>query len=176
MYDVPIQNRMRWYVSQDGNRIAIVSAGMAGKDSAMISVVTLNEHGDTVFARRYPYAPSLIAQRARDSSVQRVRAAGDKTVAQVRKLVLDLTPKFWPPVVGVMIGRDRTTWIALHPGPPDSVPNTRLVLDQRGDIIGEVVPPRNVGIVNADREHVWAAERRGNAVVAVIRYKLVPKK
>lgn len=173
---VPLQNRTYWNVSPDGMRVAFVTAAMAGKDSATFGVVMLSERGDTVFSRRYPYVPLPMPAKSRDSALaENMRPIAGHPNAEIREALAKKMPPILPPVRGVFIGRDRTAWIGLNPAPRDTA-YSRLILSPTGDVIGSIEVPRTTAILAADRDHVWASLREGTVAIAVVRYKLVPKK
>ncbi len=172
---VPIQNRTLWSVSPDGNRIVLVSAAMTGKDGASIRIVMLNERGDTVFTRRMPFTPAMLAAKARDSVLNGAVARRANVPAQVddqlRAALAGRMPPFYPPVSSVFVGRDHTTWIALRPA--DTTSQSLLVLDPRGETIGGLRVAPNSAVLAADRDHAWTIERDARGVVAIVRFRVM---
>lgn len=169
-------NRALFDVSPDGMRIAIVIASMSGKDSATFRVTTLNERGDTVFARNIPYVPERVSKTSRDSALRRLGNVGAWGVAAAKAEQEKRMPPFHMPVSSVMIGRDRTTWLTLRSAPSDSLNITRLVLDPRGEPIASVTAPITVNVLAVDKDHVWGIERQKGNLRTVVRYKLIPKR
>lgn len=165
----PLQNRTYFGVSQDGMRIVLVRANVAGKDSGTIGVTSLNERGDTTFTRRYPFTAQPMTQRTRDSLLRRY--GNPEQRADVERRI----PPVLPPVGGLVIGRDRTVWIELRPAPGDTAARPILVIDARGDVVGTFDLPRRSYVVNGDRGHVWVTEKKGLVVTSLARFRLVAR-
>jgi hypothetical protein len=49
-----------------------------------------------------------------------------------------------------------------------------VIIDARGDLVGEVPLPINQTVIGVDRDHLWTLELgKGRALEAVVRYKVV---
>jgi hypothetical protein len=149
-------------------RIAIVLATLAGKDSGTFRVTSLNERGDTLFNKRFPFTAELISAASRDSALRRNNTPALKAEQEKRM------PRIYTPVTEVMVGRDRTTWLKLRAPATDSLNVTHLVLDGRGEAVATVTMPNTINVLMADRDHVWGVERLKGNLRIVVRYKLVP--
>jgi hypothetical protein len=149
-------------------RVVVVLATVSGKDSATYRVTTLNERGDTIFAKRVPFTPQPISAASRDSALRRNNNSAIKAEQEKRM------PRILTPVMDVMIGRDRTTWLKLRSAPSDSLTVTHLVLDVHGEPTATVTMPHTVTAVTVDKDHVWAIEKGKGNLRTVVRYKLIP--
>ncbi len=157
-----------WAASTNGSRVVVVSAPTTGRDSGMIRVTTLSDHGDTVFSRTYPYTPVKVSQKTVDSALARARRGGAGN-AELNAL------KGTNPVANVHVGRDQTVWLTLHEtdqGKP------YLALDAHGEPLGTVIMPPSFTLQEADHDHIWGIERDGRTVgaTAIVRYRLVAKR
>jgi len=168
---IPYYPRTYWDAINDGTRIAVVTPHFAGRDSATFRVTVIDERGDTVFAKGYPFTPQPIPAAAVDSVRQRTRMrVGTMTAEEVGKLLTDRMPPFYPPVLGIHVGRDRTIWVELKPASPDA--REWLVLDRKGEVIGVATLPKGVALLEADRAHVWGFERSAQVINAVVRMRV----
>jgi hypothetical protein len=68
---------------------------------------------------------------------------------------------------GIRIGLDNTIWIGLR---ATSEGNPWLVLDSAGVPIGRVLLPRNVLLMEASRERIWASEENADGLRSIIRF------
>jgi len=167
---IPYFPRTVWDVSSDGTRVAVVSTSMTGPDSATFRVTVIGAQGDSVFSRRLPFVPMRMTAQSIDSIRTNVRTGvGARSADEIRTLVTQRTPRYYPPVAGVRVGRDHTTWVQLRPT-ADGRP--WLVLDSAGAPIGMVTLPKEVMLQEADREHVWGFERSAGRIDALVRYRV----
>lgn len=174
-FPVPFANRALWAVSSDGMRVATVVAALRGKDSATYRVTTVNERGDTMFAKVFAFTPQVVSKAMRDSAVANAgRFYNSGTFPNWRAEAEKRSESILTPVTAVLVGRDRTTWLLLRSAPADSLTRTWSVLDPRGEPVARVTMPRDVVIFAADLEHVWSIDKHGNDVRGIVRYKLVP--
>jgi hypothetical protein len=174
---VPFASRPFVAVSPDGMRIATLVVGGRGADSLQFRITSVNERGDTVFRRSYPFTPVPVAQDSLKRALSRIASlAGGRAnqTAAVDSALRGKVPAFFPPVNGFSIGRDRTFWVTLRSAGPDTSSVTRLMLAPNGDPVGLVSTPRRVTMAAADRHHLWGIEYVANAPVAIVRYRLAP--
>lgn len=169
---VPYLGQVRWDVSADGMRVPIVVVNMRGKDSATYRVTVMGDKGDTIFSRLYPYVPARIPPQARDSVRERVQGRiGTRSEDEVRGLVSENIPPFYPPVSAVIAGRDRTTWLLLYGAGEE---RTWLVLDPSGEPIGTVALPKDFFVEEAERQRAWGFDRKLGQPPVIVRYRITP--
>jgi hypothetical protein len=156
----PLPNRTLYAVSPDGMRLATAAASFAGKDSATFALTMINERGDTVLARRYPFTPQPVDPRSRDSLAKQL---GGSTPAA------SALPKFFPALTRLVVGRDRSILVAFRAPPKDTASYPFVLIGADGAVIGTGQIPRRYTIGAIDRNHVWALERRVNVTKAIIR-------
>jgi hypothetical protein len=169
---VPYLGQARWNASSDAMRLAVVSVNARGPDSATFRVTSIGDKGDTVFSRLYPYTPVKIPSQARDSARERVQGRiGTRSEDDVRNLVAEKIPPFYPPVNAVIVGRDRTTWLLLHRTGEE---NPWLVLDPAGEPIGTVMLPKDFFLEEAERGRAWGFDRKIGQPPVIVRYRITP--
>jgi hypothetical protein len=162
-----------WTWSIDGLRLATVNVNARGPDSATFRLNFIGEKGDTLFSRLYPYTPIKITQQARDSLRDRTQGKlGSLSEEEVRNLVAEKIPPFYPPITGVVIGSDYTIWLQLR-GLGDD--RTWLVLDSTGAPIGSVVLSKDFQLEVGDRQRVWGFERKLGRPPEIVRYRITRK-
>jgi hypothetical protein len=164
--------------SPDGTRIGIVSANTKGADSATFRLTVIGEKGDTLVNRLYPYTPIRITPQARDSVRERTQGkVGTLTEEEVRNRIAEQIPPFYPPVSGLVIGRDNTIWVQLRTAPSVKSGDLRtwLVLDPAGAPIGSVSLPHDFVVEVASRERLWGFERQLGQPPVIARYRITRK-
>ena len=116
--------------------------------------------------------PVKITQQSRDSLRERVQGRiGSRSEEEVRNLVAEKIPPFYPPVQAVGVARDRTIWLLLHRTGED---NPWLLLDRTGDPIGTVMLPKDFFLEVGDRSRAWGFERKLGQPPALVRYRITP--
>ena len=160
---IPMQARTIWNVSPDGMRLVFITTSLSGPDSATFRVVSLSDRGDTVFAKKFPFAPMPISKTQKDSALARVQGVRGVAIQQVRFALAPKMPKHFAPVVSALVGRDYTTWIAMRAPAGDTTNTPWLILDPKGDAVGVTQAPRRTVMLAVDRSHAWGV-RRGNNV------------
>jgi hypothetical protein len=158
--------------SQDGHSTALAEVAVDGADAGTIRVTRFDAVGDTVYARRYPFVAVPIPAAVADSAI---RARAD----QIEEFVPGLggayragawVPPVYPPVEGLVSGRDGSVWIRWRTTPERG--SHYLVLDPRGDPAGEVFLPGNVQIRVADLAQIWALITDDLDVQSIVRYEV----
>jgi hypothetical protein len=180
---VPMQPRTIWNVAPDGMRLVFITTSMRGPDSATFRVVSLNERGDTVYAKRFPFTPMPVSQRQKDSALARVQAVQGIAIQQVRFALGAKMPKHFPPVIAALVGRDYATWIAMRAPAGDTINRPWLVLDAFGEPVGIVRAPRRTTMLAVDRAHAWGVQLQSmidrfnnpGAVRFLTRYRIVER-
>jgi hypothetical protein len=169
--NVPFIPRPLWSVSADGMHIAIATPGVTAADSGSIRVVSLNDRGDTVFARKYPYPALRVDKATVDRFLANVPSVGSTSAERMRDSASKQIPAFQSLLNSVIAAPDGSTWLVVR-APSDSSKEIRaMVIDPRGDLIGTVILPENERLGAATIDHIWTFEMgRLNTPTAVIRY------
>lgn len=166
---MPFANVPRIEVSPDGRRTAVAIANLEGPNAGTFTLRVVESTGDTVFARDYPFDPDPLPRQVTDSVVQMMvqefgpRAPGlaDAIREQVRP------PSIYPPLVGVVIGRDGRTLVQMI---DDDDTRTYRVIAAEGEPIGDLTMGTNSRVAAADGDRVWVIERDSLDVESVVRY------
>lgn len=163
-------------VAPDGNLIGIVHRRAAARSATdHFSMLVLNAAGDTLTARRYPYRPTRLADQAVNAAVRIPDARfGERFPSE--EAALDAIrealyiPLYHPPVSRIVVGRDHSIWLRREDAGAGNV--TWMVLDPSGNPLGRVETDRNVRIVHADQDRVWAVVHDEWEVPHVVRYRI----
>jgi hypothetical protein len=148
----------------DGSRIALSSIEASGRPAYRVAVLRVN--GDTVFNRTYQYQPIPIPNAAMDSAVRTRSRIGPEAAAVLAKVKL---PGAYPPLERVLLGRDETTWLEIY---PLGEQRTYHELDARGNPAGVITLPRNVRVMVASRDTIWATETDEDGLQHIVRYRV----
>jgi len=168
---IPFHDRTLWDVSADGSRIVTAWRGR-GADSATFQVAVLGEKGDTLFSKKLPYTPVAIPKKAVDSALTKFnRSIANMSVEELRGLVAKQIPSTYPPVVDIIAGRDKTTWVEVRGTSLDQ--HQWIAFDATGTVIGTVALPKGIVLRAADRDHLWGFDSDVDRVKALVRYKVV---
>jgi hypothetical protein len=171
---IPFAARTEWSVSTDGMRISIVQPGTTGPDSGTFRLIALNDRGDTTFARRYPQPAVRMTPESATDFLSHIGGCGNIPVDEIRAQALRQIPEFRSYVTGVATGRDHSAWVMMRAVADTAVQRRAVIIDARGDLVGEVPLPINQTVIGVDRDHLWTLELgKGRALEAVVRYKVV---
>jgi hypothetical protein len=173
---IPFAARTEWSASTDGMRISIVQPGVTGPDSGTFRLIALNDRGDTTFARRYPQPAVRMTPESVTEFLSHIGGCGSIPVDDIRAQALRQVPEFRSYVTGVATGRDHSAWVMMRAVSDTAVQRSALIIDARGELVGEVPLPINQTVIGVDRDHLWALELgKGRALEAIVRYKVVGK-
>jgi hypothetical protein len=154
--------------SPDGGRYAIALVERAERASYRVSVIRTT--GDTAFNRLYAYRPVPLPRMVFDSIIARRTARGSsEQIAMWRGMT---APSSYPPLSRIVLGRDQTTWLEEYSTEGD---RHWVVLDARGDPIGRVTVPRNVQVLAASREFVWATDTDDDGLQHIVRFAVAAR-
>lgn len=154
--------------SPDGGRWA--TAVVDGVERASYRVSVVRTTGDTVFNRLYSYRPVPVPKATFDSVIARRTARGSpESIAMWRGMT---APASYPPLSKLVLGRDQTTWLEEYTIDGD---RRWLVLDSRGEQVGRVTVPRNVQVLAASRESVWATDTDEDGLQHIVRYRIAAR-
>jgi hypothetical protein len=93
------------------------------------------------------------------------------SVEELRGLVAKQIPSTYPPVVDIIAGRDKTTWVEIRGTSGDQ--HQWMGFDPTGGVLGTVAVPKGVVLRAADRDHLWGFDSDVDRVKALVRYKVV---
>jgi hypothetical protein len=160
-----------WDVSADGARVVTVTTSLRGADSATYRVTVLSALGDTVYSRRIPFVPVPMSKQSIDSVRARFsRSVGGRSAEDVGESMVKQLPWAYPPVEGVVAGRDQTTWIELR---STTAEHAWLILDATGTPAGMLGLPKEFVLRAAEHDRAWGFDRDGDRVTSLVRYRIV---
>jgi hypothetical protein len=170
---VPFGRTAAWDASLDGSRLAMIS--MAGAaDSGALRITMLNERSDTVFARDLPVPVERVPQESLDKFLSTLHTCGQLTTEQMRDSARSRFAKFTANVSGVMVGRDQSTWVLLR-NPMTPTERRALILDPKGDVVGEVTLKHNENPLAVGRDYYWSFEQsKPRAPATLVRFRVDP--
>lgn len=163
-------------VSGDGRRIAVVKPTVQEEGATgMFEVTMLDASGDTLYRRRHPFdaisIPKAVADSAIDARTRSIAVHDDNYSADLvdtyrREVVI---PPIFPPFGLAFIGSDDRLWIQqLERGVAGARPY--LVLNDEGDLVGEV--PFTAGVQAVGANSVWVAVADSFGVPSLVIFDL----
>jgi hypothetical protein len=173
--NIPFAAKTIFATSNDGMQLVFLSPGLTTADSGTFLVTALNEHGDTVFSRRYAQPAARLPREAVDRFLGNIRGVGSSSAEQLRAAAVAQIPVFRSFVTGLLVGHDHSTWVFMRPVQDTARVRTALVLDAHGGVVGAVALPIGETAVAVDRDHLWAMEpASGITAAGLVRYTVVP--
>lgn len=167
---LPFPNGAADAMAPTGDRVAFAYTSLDGAESDSFRVTVIHVEGDTVFSRRYPFEgariPSEVADSAITATAERVR---DAELAEALRRNASIPPVY-PPIDGLIIGRDGTVWIEQIEHDEGRL---YVVLEPDGDLLGTAVIPPNSRVAAAERDRIWVLERDAYDVESVVRYAVI---
>ncbi len=172
----PFNDAGIWRAAPDGSGAAFVNRPVSKSSSnSTYRVRRIDGRGRITFDRTYNYRPVPISKVSADS----VRTVAATTVAKARRLTQKdalalvgpavYVPDYLPPVRSVLAASDGSTWVELN----DKVAASHwLVLDDRGDPIGQIALPRSLSVLHVSRQHIWGTEKNSAGRSSVVRYRV----
>jgi hypothetical protein len=169
---IPFAAGPREEVSADGSRIVFVTTDTEGEHAGTFQVVALTASGDTIFARRYPFAMDPIPDALMDSvmNARLENARRPEAAAALRRARL---PTVYPPIADMFVAQDSTVWIRLRRR-NETVP--WVILDRAGNPADTLRVTQNLVPVEAFAGKLYAIEHDEFDVESVLRYRLGPKR
>jgi hypothetical protein len=156
-------------LSDDGRRMTHLTVSMEGPDAGTFEVRMEDVFEGEIYRRRYPFEAQPISQAVRDSIVEARTQTMPPEIATPFRRNATFPPMF-PPVAGLVGGRDGTLWIRMR---DTETGRPYRVLDPGGEPIGSLTLPLDARIAVADRNNVWVIERDDLDVESLVRYRLV---
>lgn len=158
-------------VAQDGSVLGFATAALSGPDSGLVRLTLLRSTGDTLLTRSFPYQAIPVPPAAGDSANEALRRAMPPLPAGMsRPPMPQFTPGIYPPVTGLVIGRDSTVWIG---GALAGSTRTWTVVDYTGRVLGTVNLPARLSLGIAERRMLWGTERSDSKAAAdLVRYRV----
>jgi hypothetical protein len=107
----------------------------------------------------------------KDAIESQARGLEDRTPELAKALRRESElPSVYPPLMGVLPGRDGSVWIRLRSA---TEMNQWLILDESGAPIGSLFVDGGIRIAVADESSVWALESDDVGVHSLVRYQII---
>lgn len=171
----PVRTDDLWAVSPDGQFLVTIKREPTTSSSPSSFFVTkVNVHGDTVFSKRFRYAPQPLSQHVRDSVASGIVTffmSGRISRSEAERYARDSLriPSFQPAVSQAFISNNGDLWLAREPFGRSGT--NWWVLDQHGTPIRQGFLPTGFKGFAADNAHVWGVENDQWGVSYVTRYR-----
>ncbi len=169
---VPFCYQARSVFAPDASRYGVILGTNATGPRAGYRLVVIASRGDTVVNRIFDYAPIAISGHVADSMRQArlttMRGEPPPMLAALKDMAL---PATYPPVHGLLLGRDGTIWIEQWAA---DASHHWLVLDPKGNPTGELTVPHNITIHAAERGQFWGIDTDADGLQSVVRYQVQP--
>ena len=174
---VPFVPRPLYAISADGQRLAELTVSLPTQLDGKYRVTLVQATGDTVFSTLHSYRGEPIPQRAQDSALAVVVPAPGHLLnvpanlsERVRDEARARMPSWSAPMETLLVGLDGTIWVEFR---PNREGRRYLVLNDRGEPIGEVLVPFATRVRQATRSHIWVTETDADGLSDVVRYRVV---
>jgi len=170
---VPLGSTRHFAVSRDGERLAVAIPFVEGRESGTFSLALIDSHGATLFAKRFEFQGEEVPDDVWRSTLEERTALAERAGMTAATDILRQIPKpkFFPPIRGISVGNDGTTWIE---GRHDSDGVPYRVFDAEGTPVGTIRLPdgdRLGAIVSL--EEVWVIEPDELGVEDLVRYQVL---
>lgn len=131
------------------------------------AVIALSPRGDTLWRSQIPAAPRRISGAVKDSVITSIQRGSPHSRAVVAA-ALHL-PEHWPPVSDAFVSVDGAIWIRRE---QDQSEVKYVRLSSAGVLDSEFVVPRQVRLVAARGDTVWALRTDEDGVPSIERYRV----
>ena len=167
---VPFYPRSYWVVRPDGEAVAILTTDSSDPAKPVFRVRVISARGAELVSRVYPFEPVPIESSALDSALDSHLQRRDPSLrSELENKLRPMAPSIYPGVTGIVLGHDELIWVGLWPK-EDSKP--WLILDEKGDPLGQLNLKGNQTLVAAARGQAWVVERDTLDLESVVRYRL----
>lgn len=156
--------------SPTADRYVVARPGRVTAKEGSYWLTVVSARGDSLLHRQFRYSGTPTTVAFIDSSRAACKA---RESAPARKSACDdvsHSPQFRY-LHRVFLGLDQTIWLELR---PDSSGRHWLILNARGETIGQVTLPPTFFLWSASRSSVWGTESDSDDVESVVRYRIGP--
>jgi hypothetical protein len=174
----PFPDNPLWQLAPDGSSIIVVDrTAPATIEEATIGVSRIGLAGDTIWSRRYAFAPAILRDELRDSVVTQwvdlvleARGPGitSQRVAERRVREAVHLPPFYPGVEGSYFatGRDGSVWLPVRQAVEPQ--KAYWLVNSDGRLVAQI--PRTFDILYGTDQTLWGRESDELDVPYVVRY------
>ncbi|HUF50168.1 MAG TPA: hypothetical protein VMN60_05010 [Longimicrobiales bacterium] len=170
---LPFPNPTLAVTDPDGRKVATATATVAGPGAGTFRVLMQTTRGDTVYMRSYRFRGAPVERAYADSVIDaRVRGLQQRNpelAAALRRAAA--VPEFHPPLRSLILGRDGALWIRIRADAPTDP--RYVLLDPAGSLVGSLIVPDGVTIVQGTGTAVWTIEENADDIESVGRYRVV---
>jgi hypothetical protein len=171
----PINSAPYLVVAADGSHLLVIfRAPPAHPDSAAFTLVRIGSDGNVISEVTYGYTPRPVTQAIIDSLMPMPPDSAPASAKERARFLRDNAdfPEYLPPVNRMIIGRDRTIWLAS-----DWAERRErwTIIGEDNEVVGSVDMPRGFRVMQVDRTRAWGVETDSTTDIPyVVRFKLRP--
>jgi len=163
----PLRNPAIVVVSDHADQIASATATLEGDQAETFTVTLSDGQGTTIWTRTLPFDPIPLTPAVADSVLTLVQGMPAQFQAALREQVQ--VPPVYPPVSGLLIGRDDSVWIEMIVR--DGV-RPYLVLSADGEVVGTANLSERSRVAAAQLDRIWVTERDDLDVESIVTYSV----
>jgi hypothetical protein len=171
----PLSERNFLRLHPDGTSMVVVDQP-AGQDiPGEYQVRRLRADGSQIYSLTYRYTPRAVPPAFSDSIhafqtmvFEQLLPSGRAAEAARKNLVI---PDAFPPISGLLLGRDDSVWLRKEDVGSGTV--AWLVLDARGRVQAIAATPAGLHLRYADGEHIWGVVHDELDIPYVVRLRIV---
>jgi hypothetical protein len=170
----PINSAPYLVVAADGSQfLTIFRAPPAHADSAAFTLVRIGADGNVISEVDYEYTPRPVTQKLIDSLFPMPPDSAPARTKERARFLRDNAdlPTYLPPVNRMIIGRDKTIWLASDWAEQRE---RWTIIGEDNSIVGSVDMPKGFRVMQVDRHHAWGIELDEFDVPYVVRYGMRP--
>lgn len=167
-----------WSFAPDAGALLVLDRTAPETDEEpTFSLTKISFGGDTLFTRSYPYDPvpvrpervdSLLDARAAPLSEMGFQGLTEARAREWAEAGL-YRPASHPPIEGMVVGRDASIWLQRGPVSDSAL---WLVLDDRGNPLGEIALPNAFRLLEADGDRIWGSTTGELDMPYLVRYRI----
>jgi hypothetical protein len=139
-------------------------------DASFFSVVALGTGGDTLWERRYRYAPKPLEKAKIDSlleaTIPPLLRAGH-TRDEIRRAIF--APRHYPPITSGVASSDGWLWLRREEG---QISVDYWILDSGGRLVATMKVPGTSTLMAVTESRAWGIEHDRDGVPTVFRYRI----
>ena len=146
----PFSPTTKWAISPGGASVVLAGGPTDPERSDSIFLVEISAEGDTLLDLRQPFQGLEIPGPVVDSIVAEI---GEDQFSDSEVRTAAYLPSYYPPVTGLISGKDGTIWVARESLP--NRPQQWEVFSSEGTQLAEIVTPPGFEAMCTDGNVVW---------------------
>jgi hypothetical protein len=160
-----------WLLSDHfGHGIASITVANGPQDGRYHLLMIGSVRGDTQINRNYDYHPVAIPRRVVDSARRELMSQPRLSSEQKAAYQSVPFPRYYPPVVRILVGMDRSVWLEEY----TTVPGVHAwrILDAKGIVSGVLTVPASVVLMDVRINAAWGTRLNSDGLQDVVRFEV----